>query len=164
MSIRDPHTVDQAIAAGVGATIEVRLGGEIDYPRGGEPIVGSAYVKSISDGIETVRGAMLHGVTFNLGPSVRLQMQGVDVIVQKGLGQGFDDVQGRAHGIIVEEYDVVSIKSSAHWRAFYCTVSDDLLLADSPGLTTTRVDAFEHSRLSYKVYPLHEDAVYPIPA
>ena len=113
-----------------------------------EPIRMQNYVKSISDGVETIRGAMVNGMTFRLGPSVRLQIQGVDVIVQKGLGQGLDDVQGRAHGIIVEEYDVVCIKSSAHWRAFYSTVSDDLLLADSPGLTTTHVEVFEHTNLT----------------
>jgi len=162
MSIRDPETVDQAIAAGVGSSIDVCLGGKLDYPRGGEPIRVQAYVKSISDGVETIRGEMVNGMTFRLGPSVRLQIQGVDVVVQKGLGQGLDDVQGRAHGIIVEEYDVVCIKSSAHWRAFYSTVSDDLLLADSPGLTTTHVEVFEHTNLTYKVYPFDADATFPI--
>ena len=164
MSIRDPETVDQAISAGVGSTIDVCLGGKMDYPRGGEPIRVQAYVKSISDGVETIRGAMVNGITFRLGPSVRLHIQGIDVIVQKGLGQGLDDVQGRAHGIIVEEYDVVCIKSSAHWRAFYGTVSDDLLLANSPGLSTTNVDVFEHTHLTYKVYPFDEGATYPIQA
>jgi microcystin degradation protein MlrC len=57
---------------------------------------------------------------------------------------------------------VVCIKSSAHWRAFYSTVSDDLLLADSPGLTTTHVEVFEHTNLTYKVYPFDADAAYPI--
>jgi microcystin degradation protein MlrC len=107
---------------------------------------------------------MVNGMTFRLGPSVRLQIQGIDVIVQKGLGQGLDDVQGRAHGIIVEEFDVVCIKSSAHWRAFFSTVSDDLLLANSPGLTTTYVDVFEHTNLTYKVYPFDEGAIYPFQA
>ncbi len=162
MSIRDEETVDQAVRAGVGSTINVQLGGKIDFPRGGEPISAKAYVKSISDGIETVRGPMFKGLTFDLGPSVRLQINNVDIIVQKGLCQAFDDVQGRAHGIIVEEYDVVCVKSMGHWQAFYKTVSDDLIMCDSPGQTTTEVTSFKHTALDHLCFPLDKNATYPV--
>jgi microcystin degradation protein MlrC len=161
-NIRDEETVNQAIASGVGTTIDVQLGAKLDKLRGGAPIVCKAYVKSISDGIETIRGPMVHGMTFNLGPSVRLIIGEIDVIVQKGLGQALDDVTGRAHGVIVEEYDIVCVKSSAHFRAFYKEISDDIFMADSPGLTTTDVCVFEHKNLSYPIFPLHDNASYPI--
>lgn len=161
-NIRDIETVDQAIASGVGSTIDVVLGGKLDKQRSGTPITCKAYVKSISDGIETIRGPMLNGMTLHLGPSVRLVIGKIDVIVQKGLGQAFDDVTGRAHGVIIEEYDIVCVKSSAHWRGFYKTVSDELFMADSPGLTTARVSVFEHDNLSYPIFPINDDAIYPI--
>ncbi|MEZ9367416.1 M81 family metallopeptidase [Shewanella sp. 10N.286.51.B2] len=163
-NIRDPQVVKQAIEAGVGATISVNLGGKLDPLRSGNPIACTAYVKSISDGIETIRGPMLNGVSFDLGPSVRLTVGQVDVIVQTGLGQAFDDVSGRAHGIDIYEYDVVCVKSSAHWRAFYQKVSDHLLMADSPGLTTARVGEFAHTKLTHPIYPIDNDASFPISA
>ena len=161
MSIRDPETVDKAVASGVGTFIDVKLGGKT-YPRGGAPINAKAYVKSISDGVETVRGPMFNGITFDLGASVRLQINNVDIIVQKGLCQAFDDVQGRAHGIIVEEYDVVCVKSMGHWRAFYSLISDDLLMADSPGVTSVQIKEFKHTQLTHPCFPLDEHSVYPI--
>ncbi|QIR14991.1 MlrC C-terminal domain-containing protein [Shewanella aestuarii] len=161
-NIRDEETVNQAIASGVGTTIDVKLGAKFDKERGGDPIVCKAYVKSISDGIETIRGPMAHGITFNLGPSVRLVIGKIDVIVQKGLAQALDDVTGRAHGVIIEEYDIVCVKSSAHFRAFYKEVSDDLFMADSPGLTTADVCVFEHKNLLHPVFPMHDNASYPI--
>ena len=161
-NIRDEGTVNQAIASGVGTMIDVQLGAKLDKGRGGEPIVCKAYVKSISDGIETIRGPMARGITFNLGPSVRLVIGKIDVIVQKGLAQALDDVTGRAHGVIIEEYDIVCVKSSAHFRAFYKEVSDDLFMADSPGLTTADVCVFEHKHLLHPVFPLDDNAIYPI--
>ena len=53
MSIHDPETAKAAVAAGVGATIDVSLGGKFET-LAGEPIKTKAYVKSISDGNETV--------------------------------------------------------------------------------------------------------------
>lgn len=153
-SIHDPETVSAAVSAGVGATIAVRLGGKYDNPRGGDPIEAMAYVKSISDGKEVVRGPMAYGVEFDLGPTVRLVIEGVDVTVLSGLCQAFDDTQGRPHGIIIDEYDIICVKSSAHWRAFYHLVSNDSFVADSPGLSSMDYRNFEHTKLESSIYPL----------
>lgn len=161
LSIRDAETVKQAISAGVGASINVRLGGKLDRRNGG-PIEGKAYVKSISDGRDRVRGPMCTDMVFDLGPTVCLRMADIDIIVVCGLGQAFDDVQGRAHGIMVDEYDVVCVKSSAHFRGFFQQLSNAVLDADSPGMTSTDPLNFPHPKLRHPWFPKDHDAAYPI--
>src|SRR5690349_19943075 len=96
--ITDPETAQQAIAAGVGATIDVRLGGKHDRLHG-DPIEATAYVHSISGGNMTLSGPMLTGVTLRLGPMVRLRIQSVDVIVYStSASQTFDPEAFLLHG------------------------------------------------------------------
>ena len=133
LAIRDPETVQQAVGAGVGAMIDVRLGGKIDHPRGGDPIVGQAYVKSISDGRIKGRGVD-RGMNWEVGPSVRLIIGGIDVVVMAGAVQTFDDSLGRAHGIVAREYRLVALKSANHFREYYRDIASDIIVADTPGL------------------------------
>jgi microcystin degradation protein MlrC len=65
-TIYDPGTVQQAIEAGVGATIEVELGGHTDESMG-KPVKARAMVKMLSDGVFKNDGPMNAGVESNMG-------------------------------------------------------------------------------------------------
>ena len=162
ISIHDPETARAAVAAGVGATIDVSLGGKFE-PIAGEPIETRAYVKSISDGYEFVRGGTAYGIPYTFGPSVRLVISDtVDVIVISGLVQAYDDSQARPHGIAIEEYDVIGVKSGNHFRAFYENFTDKVLIVDVPGATSRDITLFEHTQLTEPIYPLDKNIAFTI--
>lgn len=157
--IADPAVVQQAIAAGVGARIDVRLGGKHDDLHG-QPIEAPAYVQSVSDGRVTISGPMLTGVTLALGPMCRLRVGTVDVIVSSVPSQTFDPEVFSLHGIDVTRYRYVGLKSSQHFRAGFADIAARIVTADSPGLTTLRVDVFERSHESQPLWPIDPDAAY----
>ena len=158
--IKDPETVQQAIAAGVGSTIDVRLGGKHDRLHG-DPIEAPAYVHSISDGEVTLTGPMLQGVTLHLGPMVRIRIDGVDVIVySSGASQTFDPEVFLLHGIDVRRYRYIGLKSSQHFRAAFGPIAGQIITADSPGLTSQRVEVFEHTRPPGPLWPVDPAASY----
>jgi microcystin degradation protein MlrC len=169
--IKDAETVQQAIEAGVGSTIDVRLGGKHDDLHG-DPIESPAYVHSISDGNVTLTGPMLQGVTLHLGPMVRLRIgtstepakwsrSGVDVIVHaSGASQTFDPEVFLLHGIDVRRYRYVGLKSSQHFRAGFGDLAGQIITADSPGLTSQRVDVFTHARPPGPLWPVDPSATY----
>ena len=158
--IKDPETVHQAIAAGVGATIDVRLGGKHDALHG-DPIEARAYVHSISDGNVTLTGPMLTGVTLRLGPMVRIRIGGVDVIVYaSGGSQTFDPEVFLLHGIDVRRYKYIGLKSSQHFRAGFGELAAEIITADSPGLTSQRVEVFDHTRPPGPLWPVDPTASY----
>ena len=153
----DPVVAAQAAEAGVGATIEVRLGGRHDELHG-LPVEARAYVKTVTDGRFVLTNPMLAGVPANLGPAVRLQIGepgGLDVIVTSGRTQTFDPEVFTLHGIDVTTYDVVGLKSSQHFRGGFRHLASEIVTADAPGLTTLDVTVFEHERATGAHWPHH---------
>ncbi|HRD88199.1 MAG TPA: M81 family metallopeptidase [Accumulibacter sp.] len=159
-AIRDPETVRQAVKAGVGSTIDVKLGGKLSK-QSGDPIGGKAYVKSISDGRYTIIGPMLTGMRFDMGPAVGLVIGGVDVAVISGMMQAFDNGQMRVVGFDPRDYRIVVVKSANHFRAWWTDIASAIIDCDPPGIASNNLSTFKFQRKTRKVYPLDADAVYP---
>lgn len=108
-SIYDPETARQAQAAGAGATVAVRLGGKTDTLHGA-PIETEAYVKCLTDGRFRLTTPMGHGMQVDLGPTVRLVIGGVDVLVASARQQVLDDELFLLNGIDVRRGRIVALK------------------------------------------------------
>ena len=156
----DPEVATQAHRAGVGATIDVHLGGKHDEIHG-PPLALRAYVKTLSDGRFVYSTPMLAGVHEHLGLMARLQVEGVDIIVGSGRAQTFDTEPFLLHGIDVTRYKIVALKSSQHFRAVFQDLAAEVVTSDAPGLTTLRVDAFARQRPSGLLWPIDPSAAYP---
>jgi microcystin degradation protein MlrC len=149
--VSDPEVAEQAHRAGVGARLDLRLGGKHGDLHG-SPIERSAVVRTLTDGRITLRH-MMQGVPLDLGPSARLLCDGVDVIVTSRPFQTLDAEIFLLHGIDVTRCSVVGLKSSQHFRAGFGQLAGAILTADAPGLTTNRVETFEHSRAGRPLWP-----------
>jgi microcystin degradation protein MlrC len=158
--IYDPEVAAQAHAAGTGATIPVRLGGRT-YPLHGDPVVGSAYVKCLTDGHFVATTPMGRGRRVSLGKMARLVMGEVDVLVSSVRTQVLDPEVYLLHGIDVTRYDIVALKSANHFRAGFRDLASRILAADTPGWTTGNVRNLPYRRIRRPVWPLDPDAVYP---
>jgi len=159
-TIKDAETVKQAMQAGVGTIIDVKLGGKASKS-GGKPVVGKAYVKSISDGHYTIRSEMGRGYAFDTGPSVGLLIEGVDVTVISGTNQAIDAQQMKLNGFDPLDYRVIVLKSANHFRAWWTDVASAIIDCDPPGIASNDLFTFEYKNKTQKLYPLDEDAVYP---
>ncbi len=151
--IFDPETATQAHAAGVGATINVRLGGKTDDLHGA-PIEAAAYIKCLTDGRFRLTTLMGRGMRVDLGPMARFQIGGVDVLVGSHRNQVLDDEIFLLHGIDVRRYQIVAVKSSSHFRAGYRHLATAIIAADAPGATTLRLDGFPYQRIRRTIWPL----------
>src|SRR5699024_8566765 len=69
--IYEPEVVQSVMKVGVGASVNIEIGGKTDSFHG-EPIQMNAYVKSITDGQFIQISNVGKGTSVNLGPSVRL--------------------------------------------------------------------------------------------
>jgi microcystin degradation protein MlrC len=156
--ICDPEVVEAARQAGVGATIHAKLGGKHDELHG-EPIDVTGYVKCLTDGRFVLRNIM-EGVELDHGPTARLLIDGVDVIVTSKPYQTLDPEVFLLHGIDVTRYKVVALKGSNHFRAGFRDIAARIITADSPGLTTQRVEVFERRHAPGPLWPLDADATY----
>lgn len=151
--IWDPETAAQAHAAGVGATIHVKLGG-FSGELQGTPIVADAYVQSLSDGRFVATNPMKSGSIVDLGPSARLVIGNVDVIVGSERTQTLDPGPFLTHGIDVSTYRIVALKSTQHFRGGFRHLSRNILRADTPGLTANDFTKLPYTRLTRPFWPL----------
>ncbi|CRK57285.1 hypothetical protein [Alloactinosynnema sp. L-07] len=145
-TIHDPATVAQAIAAGVGATIDACLA---DLPV-------TATVRAVTDG-RVVGQSMRRGKAVDFGPSVRLTVGRVEVIVATHRLQVFDPEILLLHGVMPDRYAVVGVKSAHHFRSGFAAVAGQLLTADAGGLTTGRIESLPRPGPSRHLWPMNSE-------
>jgi microcystin degradation protein MlrC len=56
----------------------------------------------------------------------------------------------------------VVLKSSQHFRAGFSELATEIITADSPGLTTLRVENFVHPRVDGPRWPIDPDAHWSV--
>ena len=154
----DPEVALQAHEAGVGSTIDVRLGGKTDDLHGA-PLELTAYVKALHDGRLTML-AMVKGASLRLGPMARLVVDGIDIVVASNRSQTFDIGPFLAVGIDVTTYPIVALKSSNHFRAGFQDIAGTIVTADPPGLTTHRIETFDRRHAPGPLWPIDPAADY----
>jgi microcystin degradation protein MlrC len=153
--ITDPAVVQEAIRAGVGATIEVCLGGKVESPKiNGTPVKALARVRTITDGVFVNKGPMAKGLENNIGRTVVLAVGGIDVIVPERRFQPWDPEIFRRMGIEPLEKSILVVKSSLHFRAAYEGLATEIIEVDTPGLLSSNFSNFTYRHLKRPVFPL----------
>ncbi|RVK26438.1 M81 family metallopeptidase [Sinorhizobium meliloti] len=157
--ICDSAIVAQCHQAGVGALIEVRLGGKVDGMHGA-PIEAKAYVKNLTDGRFVRQSPMGKGGQESVGRTARLQIRGVDIIVVSERFQPVDPELFLSSGIDVARYRIIGLKSLNHWRAGFKDVIKRDYLADSPGLMSQDLTRFSYNFVPRPAWPFDDEAIY----
>jgi microcystin degradation protein MlrC len=132
----DPEAAQAAVAAGVGARIELALGRAVPTYTGlpsDAPVQGYFTVRAVSDGRCVLKGAMMTGLSVKLGPSACLEIDGVLVAVVSGKMQLLDRELLRMVGIMPEDMKVIVVKSSNHFRADFMPIASRVIVAKAAG-------------------------------
>ena len=162
-TVFDPAAVACAVAAGVGAEVEVALGGRHGWASG-PPVRATATVRAITDG-RVVQQTMRRGKTLEFGPSVRLQIGAVDVIVATRRRQVVDSEILLLHGIVPTRYKIIAVKSVNHFRAGFAARGARLMVADAPGPFTRAIETLPHTGPIAVRWPMASTARFtpPVP-
>jgi microcystin degradation protein MlrC len=131
----DPASAMAAHQAGAGAEIQIALGTSVPTVAGvsDAPVAGRYKVVALSDGLCTLHGPMMTGLTVRLGPSACLEIDGVHVAVVSGKKQLLDRALLRMVGIHPERMRIVVVKSSNHFRADFQPHASHVLVAKAMG-------------------------------
>lgn len=150
--IVDAPAAAAAHKAGVGATIEVTLGGSID-PARFPPMKVKAKVKLLSDGeaaLETMKAPL------SAGPTAVLTWDNVTVVVMSRSVSLFDRAMYYANGIDPTDFDLIVVKSphtEFHMFDQWCARNFNI---DAPGATSANLKSLGHTICARPIYPLDE--------
>ncbi|HNS32782.1 MAG TPA: M81 family metallopeptidase [bacterium] len=153
--IADPQSVKQAIEAGVGNTVTLKLGGKTDNLHG-KPVQITAYVKLLSDGRFVPEGLMGAGAIGNMGRTAVLVKEGVEIVVTEHRLQPYDTALLRSVGIEPTRRRLIALKSAVHFRGTYQKIAERIFDADTPGVHRPDFSRFQYKNLRKPIYPLQQ--------
>lgn len=128
----DPEAAAAAHRAGVGATLELDLGGR-SGSSSGTPVRVSATVRALSDGSFVNTGPMATGARVSMGDAAVFGIGSVDLVLQSTPIQPNDPELFRSLGLDPSAYRIALLKGAAAIRAGWAPLTDRFIDAATPG-------------------------------
>jgi len=152
----DPQVVHTAFAAGVGATLRLRVGGKTGTASG-QPLDVVATVVALRRGL-VQRWPQVDGFTdVPAGDCAALRIDGVTVVVnslrEQAVGLNlFTDLSIDPSGL-----RAIVVKSAHHYRAAFGPIASEMISVNTPGALRQDLTALEFARADLNRYPWIED-------
>jgi microcystin degradation protein MlrC len=154
--IVDAPAVEQAMAAGIGSTINVRLGGTLD-PGRFEPLAVEARVRLLCDGRFISES---HGIEWFGGPTAVFEVGEHIVIATSRPVSLYDRSLFYATGQDPKRFDLV-VQKSPHCRyEFFAAWAAELIGVDAPGSTSANLPYLGHTVCHRPMYPMEPDTEF----
>ncbi len=146
--LHDPQLVQIARQAGIGATIQARMGGQKTLAYGAPVEAEVEVVKLIDDCTYNNSGPQNHGLVTHHGPTAVLRKGNVSVVVTS-ICQGVSDPEFYAmHDISFDDTRILAAKAKNHFRAAMAPVFGRIVSIDEPGPA-----AYDFTRLPFRHVP-----------
>ena len=149
----DPRAVEICRVAGVGANVELLLGGKTDDLHG-EPLSVSGRVRLLSDGRFKNLGPMNTGAETRMGPTAVLAVGSVDVVITSNRVQALDAGVFLSQGINPSRKRVLVLKSSVHYRGAFEPLASRVVEVDTPGLSNSDLSRYPYQHVRRPIFPL----------
>jgi len=153
-AICDPEAIQAGMAAGIGATATLTLGGKTDPSLGGGPLTLTGEVVCLSNGRFIAYGPMGGGVERNYGPSMVFRVGGIDIVLITNNGQATDLGQFTSLGLDPTRYTTVAVKSMQHFRAAFEPIAREVVLVDTGALCSEIYTPELFTKVRRPVWPL----------
>jgi microcystin degradation protein MlrC len=145
------------IAAGVGADMEIAVGGSTNFSAiGGScgPLLLRGVVRTISDGGFTVRGPVFTGSKVELGRTVVFDTGRMKLVVSEGRCEPLDLAMFRFVGIEPTEQRYLIIKSKIQYRPTFGTIATEVLDCNGVGFASLDHTRFRFERITRPLFPI----------
>jgi microcystin degradation protein MlrC len=152
----DPSAAAAAHRAGVGAQIEVDVGGALDTHRF-TPMRVRAEVQLLSNGrsrLETMK------IGLDAGPTAVLTFDNFTIVVLSRSVSLFDRAMYYANGLDPTDFDLVVVKSPHTEHHMYDAWVEKNFNIDAPGATSANLRCLGHTICARPIYPLDEGVTF----
>ncbi|MBI4626668.1 MAG: M81 family metallopeptidase [Verrucomicrobia bacterium] len=143
----DPDLVARLAEAGVGATLDLALGGRLTDAFGA-PVRMRATVDRLTGGRIVHTGPVYHGMEFDFGRTAVLRVNGIKIVVTSNCLMVTDPTFFELHGIDLASLGVLAVKAKNQFRAAFSGVFRTMIDVDVPGPA-----AFDFTQLPFQRIP-----------
>jgi microcystin degradation protein MlrC len=155
-SIWDPIAVSVAIEAGVGAELDMRIGGKMG-PMSGDPLDLHVTVTATQP---DHKQAFVWGDTkasWRLGDTVAVRTQGIDIVLNSVRTQVVSPEVFSTMGIDPQRRRLLVVKSAQHFHAGFAPIASEVLYVAAPGSVSPDLSQFPFKRIDRDIWPFVED-------
>ncbi|MFN8621225.1 MAG: M81 family metallopeptidase [Chloroflexota bacterium] len=161
LTVVDPAAAAACMAAGIGGTATVPLGGALT-PAFYSPVTVTGEVITLRD------GRFLHEVPvrpMDIGPSAVLRLAGTDIRILVSTRKGFQLDESIYHqaGLDPRRTKLVLVKSAGGFRGVYEPFASHIIEMDTPGLCTHDLPRLPFHRIPRPMWPWDLDLAEPWP-
>jgi microcystin degradation protein MlrC len=154
----DPEAAQIAAEAGVGSVVTLEVGGKSDAIYG-PPVKITGRVRTITDGVYTNRagGGYRAGVVDNMGLSVRIDVDGITVVLNSIATSPNNIMHANAIGVYPEDYRISVCKGGLAFReAYKPPVANSYIQSDTPGYSSSNLKNFTYTKIRRPMFPLDD--------
>lgn len=148
----DPVLVRMCREVGVGATLDVRLGGKVG-PMSGDPVDLSVTIRAIRENMSQKMG----GTDMAMGNGVWLEADGVHLVACDLRTQTFNPSAFTDLGINLAEIKTIVVKSSQHFYDAFAPIASDVIHIAGPGAITPDYTIIPYTKRDDNFWPKTED-------
>ena len=152
----DPIAVQVAMSAGVGAKLDLRLGGKMG-PMSGDPLDLRVTVIGVIPDMKQQWTQTEGTVDIDCGDSVALRCEGVDIVVNSKRGQVVSPAVFSNFGIDPQSKRLLVVKSTQHFYAGFAPIADEIIYMAGPGAIPPLFKQIPYQRADLNKYPWLDD-------
>ena len=144
----DPVVTRMCQDAGVGASMQVRLGGKIG-PMSGDPVDLNVVVRGVRPEMHQFMG----DTRMDMGTGIWLEADGVHLVVNDKRTQAFHPICFIDLGIDLSAMRIVVVKSSQHFHAGFAPVASEVIYISGPGAITPDYANIPYTKRDGRYWP-----------
>lgn len=156
LPIVDAPAVEHAFAAGIGARIQVTLGGTLD-PQRFTPLPLEGVVRLLSDG--NFRSESF-GECWCSGPTAVLECESFMIVVGSRAVNLYDRSFFFANGQNPQAFDAVVVKSPHCQHHMFADWCEKMIHVDAPGSSSANLAYLGHTRCPRPIFPLDPHVIF----
>lgn len=160
-AICDPAVVSRMAEAGVGAEVEIDLGGKTEIPSmtiENPPLRVCGRVCHLSNGQYRNNGPMSKGVLMDMGSSAVLDTGRVEIVVISRQQEPNDLGCLMSQGIDPKAKRYLMIKSRIHYRAAFMSIASEVVECAGAGVCTSDYSQLRFTHVRRPIFPLDRSA------
>lgn len=147
----DPVAVRLAMEAGVGARLDLRIGGKIG-PTSGTAVDLPVQVTGVCE-----RSVQSFGESSDdMGAAVAVEHDGIQIVLNTRRTQGFGTELFTNVGISLEDRNFIVVKSSQHFYAAFAPVAEHIIYMDGPGCVPRDITQLEYRNIRRPMWPFDD--------
>jgi microcystin degradation protein MlrC len=155
-NIRDPEAARACIDAGIGAEVDLMIGGKLDHVYN-QPIRFTGVVTFAGPASYRFGGGGYTGMGVDMGLCAVVKHEELHLLITSNSCFSIDPEIYRAVGLESTEAQIVVVKSAIQFRSGFVGIEKGIMLLDSPGMSSDHLEQYDFKRVQRPLFPLDQE-------